>query len=131
MMLTTRVRRIFLARQKVDLRKAHSGLLAEAFKMGLDPYMGDLVIFVGRGRGSLKVLYADPTGLWCSVKQFTLEAMKTRFRFLDDPTATEITQAELAMIAEGAAYHIDKRVLPYNPKPHLEGYHNSLDNDRN
>ena len=129
MMMTTRVQRIYLAMHKVDLRKSHDGLLAEAFKMGLDPYMGDLVIFVGRGRGSLKVLYADPTGLWCSIKKFTLEAMKTRFRFLDDPTATEITQAELALIAEGAAYHIVKRVSPYTPKPHIEGYRNSLDND--
>ena len=51
MLLTTRVRRIFLAMYKVDMRKGHDGLLAEAFKMGLDPYMGDLVIFVGRGFG--------------------------------------------------------------------------------
>ena len=127
MMLTTRVRRIFLALHKCDLRKSHDGLLAESFKMGLDPYMGDLVIFVGRGRGSLKVLYSDPTGLWCSVKKFTLEAMKTRLRFLDDPAATEITQAELAMICEGAAYHVDKRVHPYDPKPHIEGYRDGLD----
>ena len=96
--------------------------------MGLDPYMGDLLIFVGRGRGSLKVLYADPTGLWCSIKKFTLDTMKTRLRFLDDPTATEITQAELAMIAEGSAYRVDQRVTPYAPKPHIEGYRDGLDN---
>jgi hypothetical protein len=93
--------------------------LAEAFKLGKDPFMGDLLIFVGRGKSRLKLLYADPTGLWVSIKKFTLEAMKTRLRFLDDPSCTEITEAELALVLEGTAYTITGRVTPYQPQtPH-------------
>jgi transposase len=112
---TTRVRKCWLARHRVDFRRHHDGLLAEAFKLGLDPFKGDLLIFIGRRKNRLKVLYADETGLWVSSKRFTEEAMKTRFRFLTDPNCTEITRAELAMIAEGAAYKLEKTVKPYLP----------------
>jgi hypothetical protein len=90
-------------------------LIAEAFKLGKDPYMGDLLIFVGRGKSRLKLLYADATGLWLSTKIFTVEAMKTKLRFLSDPACTEITDAELALVLEGSAYTITRRVTPYLP----------------
>jgi hypothetical protein len=40
-----RRQRIWLARHRVDFRKAHNGLLAEAYKMNLDPFNGDVIIF--------------------------------------------------------------------------------------
>jgi hypothetical protein len=104
------------------MRKWHDGLLAEAFQMGLDPFSGDLVIFVGRSRGRLKVLYADETGLWCSAKRFTASLMKTRLLFLSDRSVRSITTADLAMICEGASYQVEKRLLPYSPRSHIEGY---------
>ena len=81
--------------------------------MGLDPFRGDVVIFVGRNRRRLKLLYADPTGLWLSVKRFTVEAMKTSFAFVTDPSCRSITAAELAMLAEGSSYTLGKRVRDY------------------
>lgn len=113
MLSVSRRSRIWLARHRVDFRKGHSGLLAEAYKMALDPFGGDVVIFIGRHRRRIKILYADTTGLWISSKLFTLEAMKTRFEFLMDPSCNVISQAELALLIEGSRYTIEKQVASY------------------
>ena len=105
--------RIWLARHRVDFRKAHNGLLAEAYKMSLDPFKGDIVIFVGRNRRRIKVLYADRTGLWVSAKVFTLEAIKTTFQFLTDLSCEVIRESELALLLEGSRYTVEKRVAQY------------------
>jgi IS66 Orf2 like protein len=113
MMMVTRKQRIWLAEHRVDFRKSHSGLLAEAYKMSLNPFAGDVVIFIGRNRRRLKVLYADSTGLWVSTKSFTVEAMKTKFKFLHEPSCKFITTADLGMLIEGASYTIEKKVRSY------------------
>ena len=116
MMSIQRRPRIWLARHRVDFRRQHNGLLAESYKMGLDPFKGDVVIFIGRHRRRIKVLYADQTGLWISAKLFTLEAMKTNFQFLTEPSCASITHAELAMVMEGSRYTLEKKVTAYiNP----------------
>lgn len=106
--------RIWLARHRVDFRRQHDGLLAECYRMNLDPFSGDVVIFIGRNRRRIKVLYADKTGLWLSAKRFTLESMKTKIDFLLDPACDSITEAELAMLIEGSSYTIGKKVAVYS-----------------
>lgn len=113
MIISNRKQRIWLARHKVDFRKGHSGLLAESYKMNLDPFNGDAVIFIGRNRRRIKVLYADGTGLWISSKLFTLEAMKTKLTFLLEPSCSSITAAELALLMEGSRYTIERKVAIY------------------
>lgn len=81
--------------------------------MNLDPFLGDVVIFIGRSKRMVKVLYADATGIWVSAKKFTMEAMKTKFKFALDPNCQMITQAELAMLTEGSAYILGKKVAIY------------------
>ena len=71
MIVSARVRRIFLVEHRVDFRKGHSGLLAEAFRLGRDPFGGDQLIFVGKNRRALKVLYADAGGLGVSYNQLS------------------------------------------------------------
>ena len=112
-MLEGRNRRIWIAQHKVDFRKGHSGLLAEAYKMNLDPFANDVIIFIGRNRRRIKVIYADNTGLWISSKLFTMEAMKTKFQFLVEPSCESITVAELGLLIEGSRYTIQKRVANY------------------
>ncbi len=85
MIHVTGIQRIWVAQHRIDFRRQHDGLLAEAFKLGLDPFRGDVVLFIGQGKSRIKILYADTTGLWLSIKRFTMEAMKTQFRFLRDP----------------------------------------------
>jgi hypothetical protein len=114
MITSLRKSRIWLCRHRVDFRRQHDGLLAEAYRVNLDPFAGDVVIFIGRNRRTLKVLYADPTGLWVSAKKFTMEAMKTKFAFLIDPSCESITSAELAMLIEGSSYTLMKKVAVYS-----------------
>jgi len=64
MLPPAKLRFIHLAMHRVDFRKAHDGLLAEAYHMGLDPFAGDVILFVGRCRRRMKLLFADDTGLW-------------------------------------------------------------------
>jgi hypothetical protein len=117
MISVTQVRRIFLVEHGVDFRKWQNGLLAEAYRLKLDPYKGDLLIFIGRKKDKLKVLYADNTGLWANSKIFTLESMKTKFRFMNEPSCRSITAGELSMLLEGSAYEVTKQVAVYNPRP--------------
>ena len=113
MLIESRKQRIWLVQHRVDFRKAQNGLLAEAYKLKLDPFAGDVLIFVGKNRRRLKALHADPTGLWVSSKVFSLEAMKTKLKFLSEPTCASITQAELALLIEGSRYTIEKKVAVY------------------
>jgi transposase len=110
-----RVNRIFVAEHAVDFRCQHDGLLAQAYRMKLDPFQGDMVVFIGRRKNRIKVLYADQTGLWVAFKRFTMEAMKTHFRFLTEPSCRSITHTELNLLLEGACYTIQKQVRPYTP----------------
>ena len=110
MIATSAVRRIWLARYKVDFRKGHDGLLGEAYRVGLDPFLGDCLVFVGRDRRRFKVLFVDTNGLWVAYKRFHKGALKGRFEFLTDPRCSEITTADLSMLLEGAAYTVHKRL---------------------
>ena len=109
MLPIARFRHVFVAMHRVDFRKAHDGLLAECYRLGLDPFAGDAVLFVGRCRRRMKLMFADESGLWLGFKRFNVDCMKTRFRFLAEPTATTISAAELQMFFEGVAYTVEGR----------------------
>jgi len=95
---------------RVDFRKGHDGLLGECYNMGLDPFAGDVVLFVSRCRRRMKLIFADDSGLWVAFKRFNASTMKTKFRFLTDPQVTRLSMAELQMFFEGSAYTIDRRL---------------------
>lgn len=105
--------RVWLAQHRVDFRKQHQGLLAECYKMALDPFQGDIVIFIGKNRRRIKVIYADSTGYWVSSKVFSMEAMKTRFSFLTEASCKSVTSAELSMLMEGTRFTVEKKVRSY------------------
>ncbi len=110
MLPPAKIRFVHLAMHKVDFRKSHDGLLAECYLMGLDPFAGDVVLFVGRCRRRMKLLFADESGLWLCFKRFNSASMKTKFRFLNDPEVKQISAAELQMFFEGSAYTIDNKI---------------------
>ena len=110
MMAIGRVKNLWLVHHKVDFRKQERSLLSEAISLGLDPYSGDLLIFIGKGKRTIKILYADPTGLWLAKKRFTMEGIKSKFRYLLQKHVTTISMAELALLVEGSDYLIQKRV---------------------
>jgi hypothetical protein len=114
MLISSRTQKVYLARHRVDFRKQHQGLLAEAYKMRLDPFKGDIIIFIGKNLRRVKVLYSDISGLWLSTKLFTSEAMKSKIKFLLDPSCDEISHGELALLIDGSRYTIEKKVNAYH-----------------
>lgn len=116
MILFGKVRSIWLARYKIDFRKGHWSLLAEAYALGLDPLQGDLILFVSRDKRKLKLLYNDPTGLWLAHKFFHKAAMKSLLAFESERVKSSLTAAELAMLIEGALFTVHKRLEEFYVK---------------
>ncbi len=106
------IRSMWLARYRIDFRKGPWSLLAEAYSLGLNPLEGDAVLFIGRDKRKIKLIYADPTGLWVSYKVFHKSAMKTLVEFSEEKTKDIMTAADLAMLLEGASFSVHKRVSP-------------------
>ena len=90
--------------------RGNDGLLAECYRMGLDPFSGAVVLFVGRCRQKLKLLFADDSGLWVGYKRFNAHTLQTKFRFLHDPSVQQISTAELQMFFEGSYYTIGRSI---------------------
>jgi transposase len=92
--------RIFVARDAVDFRKAHDGLLAvirDAF--GDDPFDGSLFVFLNRGSNRVKLLQWDRDGFWLHYKR--LEQGTFKLDVKTDESRCEISRAQLSMLIEG------------------------------
>ena len=113
MMAVAGIRNIWLARYRIDFRKGHWSLLAEAYSLGLNPLAGDALLFVARDKRKMKIIYSDPTGLWVSYKVFHQSALKTLIDFTSVPSKDSMSLAELGMLLEGAAFTVHKRIKPY------------------
>ena len=104
------ITRILVAKHKVDFRKSFDGLLAEAYNMGLDPLAGDLVVFVGRCRNKIKVLFCDESGILVLNKRFHKGFGKRRFQFLESNLGTdEIDSSTLELFLRGQGWKAYKR----------------------
>jgi transposase len=92
--------RIFVARDGVDFRKAHDGLLAvirDAF--GDDPFDGSLFVFLNKRRDRVKLLQWDRDGFWLHYKRLEQGTFKIDVR--GDVARCEVSRAQLAMLIEG------------------------------
>ncbi len=108
-MLPVQIRRVFLARHRVDFRKQHNGLLAEAYRLGADPYDGDCVLFLKKDHTQLRALVGDGVGLYLVSRRFEGGRLRTLVSFEENPRATSITAAELSLLLEGATFTVHKR----------------------
>jgi len=116
MIAVSSIRAIWLARYRVDFRKGHWGLLAEAYSLGLEPLYGDALLFISRDRRKIKLLYGDATGLWVCYKVFHKSAMKSLIDFTSEKSKEALTAADLGMLLEGALFSVHKRVSPFGIK---------------
>jgi transposase len=92
--------RIFVARDAVDFRKAHDGLLAVIRDAcGDDPFDGSLFVFLNRGRDRVKLLQWDRDGFWLHYKRLEQGAFKLDVTTVD--SRCEISRAQLSMLIEG------------------------------
>ncbi len=113
MSLVTQIREIFVAQHPVDFRKGFNSLLAECYHMQLDPYRGQCVVFVHRSWKQMKAIVGDEKGLFLVQRRFEGGRLKKIFEFMDVPAFVTISQAEVALLFEGASYSIESRVRPW------------------
>ena len=94
--------RIWLALEPTDMRRGHDGLMAIAKKaLGLDPYSGHLVVFLGKRRDRCKVVFFDRGGFVLYYKRlergrFSLPKLPT-----DGSPSVVLDSTELAMLLDG------------------------------
>ena len=108
-MLPVKIRRVLLAQHRVDFRKRFDGLLAEAYRLGADPYDGDCVLFVKRDHTQLRALVGDGVGLYLVSRRFEGGRLRLLLAFAEQPTTKTISTGELSMLLEGAAFTVHKR----------------------
>jgi transposase len=101
-------RRIFLARAPIDMRKG-AGTLTALVEHGLemDPYQGDIFLFVGRNRNRVKVLVWDHSGFWLCAKRLERGtfAIPADTVGADKPGAAPLSIAEVHLLLEGINVH--------------------------
>ena len=92
--------RLYLARNSVDFRKAHDGLVAivrDQFRD--DPFDGSVFVFLNRARDRVKLLHWDRDGLWLHYKR--LEHGRFKLQVEEGGERVRITRPQLAMLLEG------------------------------
>ncbi len=109
-------RRFFVAQYVIDFRKGHQGLLSEAKRNGIDPYSGDMVVFVSRDRTKIKAIVGDETGLTLLYKSFSSGRIKTKIRFLESPEVRDVSFGEIAMLLDGSSYTLHNYSNKWLPK---------------
>jgi transposase len=101
-------KRVYLACEKVDMRKSINGLAAiveSSFK--LDPFDGALFVFCNRNRDRLKILVWDCDGFWLCFKR--LEKGRFRWPDLGEETTMTLTGEELNILLGGTRIELKLR----------------------
>ena len=108
-MLHLGVKRLFVARFPVDMRKSFNTLSdIVQFTFKEDPMSGDAYVFIGKTRNRLKVLLWEDSGFWVCAKRLEAGTFDTRFWHNDETDAADkiissitISQAQWSMLLEG------------------------------
>ena len=109
-MLPCSVRRLVIARHRVDFRKQWDGLLGECYRLGFDPYAGDCVVFIKRDKTQLRALMGDVRGLVMVARRFDGGCLELDWVFEPGAKGEPISMAQLTMLLEGATCQVKKRV---------------------
>lgn len=106
---------IYLAREAVDFRKAHDGLLAIVRDhFGDDPFDGSVFLFLNRRRDRVKVLHWDNDGFWLHYKR--LERGTYRLPLESVAARVRLTRPQLAMLLEGIDLERRKIRKPFDAR---------------
>jgi len=114
-MLPVTMRRVFLAEYRVDFRKQMNGLLAEAYRLGADPYGGDCVVFIKKDRTQIRALVGDSYGLYLVSRRFEGSRLRTVLQFAAEPSAGTISTGELSLLLEGSSFTVHQRAKAWRP----------------
>jgi len=107
------IKKVWLARHRVDFRCGHEGLLAQAKLVGLDLEPGQAILFVAKDKRKLKLLFSDENGLWVAYKKFYVSGLKIHLEFFDDPAKSKLLKRELEMLLSGASYIVGGKPAPW------------------
>lgn len=114
-MLPVTVRRVLLAEHRVDFRKRFDGLLAEAYRVGAQPYDGDCIVFIKKDRTQIRALVGDRYGLYLVSRRFEGGCLRSMLEFAKQPDARTISAGELSLLLEGSSFTVHKRAKPWRP----------------
>ena len=104
--------RIYLCREKTDMRKSFDGLSGMVREIiGADPLSGHLFVFRNRRCDSLKILYWDRDGFAIWYKRLEKGTFKLPSGNHGDMT---ITHRDLAMLLEGVDFKSIRRRPRYS-----------------
>jgi hypothetical protein len=122
-MLPVTVRRVLLAEHRVDFRKQFNGLLAEALRVGAQPYNGDCIIFVKKDRTQIRVLVGDRYGLYLVFRRFEGGRLRTLLQFAEQPGARTVSTGELSLLLEGSSFTVHKRAKAWQGYANQQAAH--------
>ena len=108
-MVPVSIRRVLLAQHRVDFRKGLDGFLGEAYRVGADPYAGDCVLFVQGRQTQVRAVLGDAVGLYLVQRRFEGRRLRRLVQFVQNPSVTTITTAELSLLLEGATFTVHSR----------------------
>lgn len=107
-MLPVNVRRVLLAQHRVDFRRQTNGLLAEAYRIGADPYNGDCIVFVRKDFTQIRALVGDRYGLYLVSRRFEGGRLSAALKFAQEPGTKTVSTGELSLLLEGASFTVHK-----------------------
>lgn len=108
-MLPVTLRRVLLAEYRVDFRKRFDGLLAEAYRVGAQPYDGDCIVFIKKDRTQIRALVGDRYGLYLVSRRFEGGRLRALLEFAAQPEARTISTGELSLLLEGSSFTVHTR----------------------
>jgi hypothetical protein len=85
------------------------GLLAEAYRLGAEPYDGDCVLFVKRDQTQLRALFGDGVGLYLVTRRFEGGRLRVLLAWAELPSTATISTGELSLLLEGKTFTIHQR----------------------
>jgi len=115
-MISLGVRRIFLARAVVDMRRSYDTLAGMVrSQLSHDPLSGDAFVFIGRDRKRLKALLWDRSGFWLCAKRLERGSFALPMAALarDARESIELDAAHWALLLEGITVLSSKRSRHY------------------
>lgn len=116
-MLPVTVRRVLLAQHRVDFRKRFDGLLAEAYRIGADPYDGDCIVFIKKDHTQIRALVGDGYGLYLVCRRFEGGRLRAVLKFAEEPSTKAISTGELSLLLEGSSFTVHKTAKEWRSAP--------------
>lgn len=114
-MLPVTMRRVLLVQHRVDFRRGFNGLLAEAYRVGANPYDGDCVVFIRRDHTQIRALVGDGCGLYLVSRRFEGGRLATLLKFAEEPSTKGVSTGELSLLLEGSSFTVHKRAKAWRP----------------